>query len=440
MNISLLLQRIKLAVFANTSRYKSIDTEQAAIVLRYNGYLKSFTRGEHTITNLSRFTEGSILTRVVMSPFIISSLVKDLLSPDDIYDILIKKGWKKILYNNPGYAKWLCSLLQHSNYERIGFAGAALDVLQDTFLYPALNLVHCTRFDELIILIPEDQELDGSLFLQLLGVQSSLVVFTQFSDDMNTVSVPTILPLSLSPLVVGDWSPGVDNLVEGLRDNKSVLCYGPSGVGKTQTCLNALYQLLQEDPNSNPTKSIALLSSDFIKAATRTYGRNSTPLINMIETLTLLKLSALILDDIEEMSSTDLLQILDVAAKANMYVAITVMTDKKYIRFPGLRPGRLNSIYHFRHLTVEDVITLVEGIFTAVGLVSEKDKVVEILKSPPFEHKKDIPRFTGAYIRELAKRCAKDSSDAKIESYISSLFFQLRIATAGDGEEVTDDD
>lgn len=217
--------------------------------------------------------------------------------------------------------------------------------------------------------------------------------------EMESTSSKWSLELSAPPhrdsILRGAWAPSVEEVERAISGGRTILFFGPPGTGKTGTAIRA----------ASNGRTIVIPGSSFNQGTCS--GRAAASIVSVLQA------DVLVVDDLSADVMVQHLEEFEVLNRRGVSVVVTVMTDGRLPRLPGLRPGRIDEMFAFQVPDVEGQKALLE--FYAPTL----------RWSTIGGHPK-MKGMTPAYLRELARRV---SSGEDVERALTSLALQIAIAT-----------
>ena len=205
--------------------------------------------------------------------------------------------------------------------------------------------------------------------------------------------------------VEGPWSPSAGEISKALfpkkESGRSVLVWGPSGAGKTETT----------------TRACRLAHGDFSKVLVvhgsvfATRGLSGGAAASLVKVL---GACALIVDDMPPTATVKLLEEVEALYREKVAVALTLMTTgENNPKLPGLRPGRIDEIFEFSSPDAEGRLSVLKAYAPNIdwGSIAQDTRA---------------EKLTPAYLRELAKRVSRGEDP---ERALVSLARQREIAS-----------
>lgn len=201
--------------------------------------------------------------------------------------------------------------------------------------------------------------------------------------------------LETHPMVAGSWCPTLEDVREAVL-KKPTLLHGPTGTGKTESVIQAL---------SLGGKSVKIL----VIPGNYFHSMETSCLDDLISVL---NIEAIIIDDLDEHLTTQILEDLTVLKEKKIPLAITVMTSVgESVKLHGLRPGRIDK-------------------FFAYGIPNQDDiQMLLTMYHPDYDwtpYREIIDEMTPAFIKEIAYRVKEGDDPLKA---IASVNAQYKIVS-----------
>lgn len=327
--------------------------------------------------------------RVFMVPQLLSATIDCVLDPDDYgaWELLPNDQWKSS-ETLVCIARWLVSRLEED--KSVKFIQVDESQVRVIKIYEGAGLAFNFRTNgyyssrDISVKIKKDvfnawfkrsfDEKDKSLIRMVeagksRGDSEDEGSLTNWSIEMESPKTREI--------VTGAWAPPVSKVQSAMEGGRTVLLFGPSGTGKTETAIQS----------AEGRRVLVLPGHSFSKRALS--GRGAAELCSLFG------VSVLVIDDLPQSVSVSLLEEFEPLGQQGVSVVITVMTDEEEpLRLPGLRPGRVDEMLEFHLPELEDQTMLLRYFAPSVdwgALLSE---------APP-------QGLGPAYLKELASRVVR---------------------------------
>jgi len=349
-----------------------------------NRKITKFSQVSRAVRDLSA-VKGFL--RIFMLPSVLSAAMDSVLDPDDYgpWELLPKDKWKKSEFLVP-IARWLMARADED--KNIKLIQVDENEVRSIRIYEKAGLAFSFRTDgyrsmsrdtEVKILRSVfndwfkkcfDEKSNGLIRMVETGRESTEEGYdapaASWSIEMESPKTREI--------VTGSWAPPVAKVQAAMKGGRTVLLFGPSGTGKTETAIQS----------AGGRRVLVIPGHSFSKRSLS--GRGAEELCSLFD------VSVLIIDDLPQSISVSLLEEFEPLGRQGVSVVITVMTDEDQpLKLPGLRPGRVDEMLEFHLPELEDQAMLLRYFASGVDwapLLSEA-----------------APEGLGpAYLKELASR------------------------------------
>lgn len=329
------------------------------------------------------------LLRIFMVPQILSESIDCFLDPDDYgaWEMLPKDEWKRSEALVP-IARWLLPRVdEDKSIKRVQVDESQVRVLK---IYEDAGLAFNFRTDGYNSSRDTDVKINKNVFnawfkRSFSEKDNGLIRMVEMSKssggDDGDVSIANwsieMEPTKTREIVTGAWAPPVSKVQSAMEGGRTVLLFGPSGTGKTETAIQS----------AEGRRVLVLPGHSFSRRALS--GRGAA------ELCLLFGVSVLVIDDLPQSVSVSLLEEFEPLGQQGVSVVITVMTDEEEpLKLPGLRPGRVDEMLEFHLPELEDQTMLLR--YFAPGV----DWGALLSEAPP-------QGLGPAYLKELASRVVR---------------------------------